>query len=739
MKKTILILIAMSACTFVYGQEKQAASDTVKNVVTLSEMIISANKVEEDKKQIAQQIETISRLQIRKLNTQSTADLLQQTGHVNVQKSQQGGGSIMIRGFEASRVLLVVDGVRMNNLIYRSGHLQNSITVDQNMLDRVEVLFGPSSTVYGSDALGGVVAFYSKNPVFAKTGEKVHTSGGVFTRYGSVNNEKTGHVNFNIGIKKFASLTSFTYSEFGDLMMGKSKNPFYKAGFGERNYYVQRFDGRDSLVANSNKYLQKFSGYKQHDLLQKFSFKQNDKITHTLNFQYSNSNDVPRYDRLTDPKGTGLNSAEWYYGPQLRIMGIYNLNAKNLNGFFNAINTNLSYQNIEESRHSRSFNSSNRNSRIEKVEVYGLNADFQRKKEKSDTRVGIDAQYNTVNSTAFATNINTGVKAPIATRYPDGSNEMYNVALYATNTYQIKEKLFLNDGIRLAYIALNSRFQSKEFFPFPFDAINQKYTALSGNLGLVYLPSDKWKISLMGSTGFRAPNVDDMTKVFESAPGRLVVPNPSLKPEKTYNADLQITKVFGKAVRWENIIYYTFFDDALSSGPTTFNGEDSVLYDDVMSKVFSIQNNQSAYLYGATSNLFVTLFNHFNITGGATYTYGRINTDTTDYPLDHISPLYGRFAVKYFTKKFEAESFVVFNGWKRIKDYNLTGEDNPQYAPAEGMPAWYTINLRLSYSINRNFTIQTGVDNLLDTQYRVFASGINGAGRNIFGTVRVNF
>lgn len=731
--------MAVSACSFLYGQEIQTASDTVKNVVTLSEMIVSANKVEEDKKQIAQQIETISSIQIRKLNTQSTADLLQQTGHVNVQKSQQGGGSIMIRGFEASRVLLVVDGVRMNNLIYRAGHLQNSITVDQNMLDRVEVLFGPSSTVYGSDALGGVVAFYSKNPVFAKEGEKVHTSGGIFTRYGSVNNEKTGHVNFNLGTKKFASLTSFTYSEFDDLLMGKSKNPFYKEGFGERNFYVQRIDGKDSLVTNSNKYLQKFSGYRQHDLLQKFSLKQNDKITHTLNFQYSNSNDVPRYDRLTDPKGTGLNSAEWYYGPQLRIMGIYNLNAKNLNGFFNAINTNLSYQNIEESRHNRSFNSSSRNSRIEKVEVYGLNADFQRKKEKSDIRLGIDAQYNTVNSTAFATNINTGATTPIATRYPDGSNEMYNVALYATNTYQIKEKLFLNDGIRLAYIALNSRFQSKEFFPFPFDAINQKYTALSGNIGLVYLPNDKWKISLMGSTGFRAPNVDDMSKVFDSAPGRLFVPNPSLKPEKTYNADLQITKVFGKAVRWENIVYYTYFDDALSAGVTTFNGEDSVLYDDVMSKVFSIQNNQSAYLYGATSNLYVSLNKHFNITGGATYTYGRINTDTTDYPLDHISPIYGRFAVKYYAKKFEAESFLMFNGWKRIKDYNLAGEDNQQYATPEGMPAWYTINLRLSYSINRYFTIQIGIDNLLDTQYRVFASGINGAGRNIFGTLRINF
>ncbi|NJN34367.1 MAG: TonB-dependent receptor plug domain-containing protein [Saprospiraceae bacterium] len=70
-----------------------------------------------------------------------------------------------MRGFEASRVLLVVDGVRMNNLIYRSGHLQNAITVDQNMLDRVEVLFGTASTVYGSDALGGVVHFFTKKPL----------------------------------------------------------------------------------------------------------------------------------------------------------------------------------------------------------------------------------------------------------------------------------------------------------------------------------------------------------------------------------------------------------------------------------------------------------------------------------------------------------------------------------------------------------------------------------------------
>lgn len=739
MKKYIAILFLNTITITVFAQENELQNDSTKNTITLSEMVISANKVEEDKKQIAQQIETISSLQIKKLNTQSTADLLLQTGHVNVQKSQQGGGSIIMRGFEASRVLMVVDGVRMNNLIYRAGHLQNVITVDQNVLERVELVFGPSSTVYGSDALGGTVLFYTRNPEFSKEENKLNTKVNLLTRYGSVNREKTGHFDFNIGSKKFASLTSFTLSDFEDLMMGKSKNPFYEAGFGERNYYVERIDGKDSLVQNSNKYVQKFSGYSQYDLLQKFSFKQNDKITHNLNFQFSNSSNIPRYDRLTDVKGKGLNSAEWYYGPQLRLLGIYNISAKNLNGFFNAVNANLSYQKIEESRHNRNFNSSNKSSRIEKVDVYGLNLDFQRKKEKNDTRIGIDAQYNTVNSTAYRTNIISNEKSALDTRYPDGGNEMYNIALYATNTYKINDKLYLNDGIRLGFISLNSSFVNKDFFPFPFDNITQNNPAWSGNAGIVYLPDDRWKISLLGSTGFRAPNVDDLSKVFESTPGRIIVPNPDLKPEKTYNADLQITKIFGQVVRWENIFFYTLFRDALVTGKYLLNGEDSIVYDDKPSEVYAVQNKQSAYIYGASSNLHISLKDHWVITGGTTYTYGRINTDSTDYPLDHISPLYGRGAVKFFVNKFSAESFVIFNGWKKIKDFNLGGEDNQQYAPKEGMPAWYTINLKLSFSINRNFTIQAGADNILDTQYRVFASGINAPGRNIYGALRMSF
>src|SRR5688572_9530898 len=162
---------------------------TAKN---MDEVIIYSGKFAERKKNIAQKVEIISARQIAQLNAQNTGDLLINTGNVFVQKSQQGGSSPVIRGFEASRVLLVVDGIRMNNAIYRAGHLQNVITVDQNSLDRVEVLYGPASTLYGSDALGGVVLLRTKAPQFSTTG-KTRLTGSAFTRYSSANEEKTVH------------------------------------------------------------------------------------------------------------------------------------------------------------------------------------------------------------------------------------------------------------------------------------------------------------------------------------------------------------------------------------------------------------------------------------------------------------------------------------------------------------------------------------------------------------------
>jgi hemoglobin/transferrin/lactoferrin receptor protein len=303
----------------------------------------------------------------------------------------------------------------------------------------------------------------------------------------------------------------------------------------------------------------------------------------------------------------------------------------------------------------------------------------------------------------------------------------------------------LNDGVRIGGSFLNSTFVDKTFFPFPFDNATQKNLVGSGNLGIIYTPSS-WKISLMASTGYRAPNIDDMSKVFESAagtattPGTLVVPNPELKPEKTINGDLSVTKFFGDKLRIEGVAFATNLYDAIATMPTTFNGQSQIIYGGYPANVVSSQNVSKAYLYGFNSILRADLTEQFAITASYNYTHGSVkNENGPDTPLDHIPPIFGRVGFQYNTAKFKSELFSNFSGWKYLSQYSSSGEDNLQYATAEGMPSWYTINLRAGFDINKTFTVQAGVDNILDLQYRTFASGINSPGRNIFGTLRVKF
>ena len=295
--KYILLVIVLAF------QLQQVCSQQDSIQKELDEVILLSNKFAEKQKNLAQKIEVVSSREIDFINAQNTGDLLTNTGKVFVQKSQQGGSSPVIRGFEASRLLLVVDGVRMNNAIYRSGHLQNVLTVDQNMLERIEVLFGPASTLYGSDALGGVIHLFTKRP-YLSGNKKLITKHQAFARYSSANAEKTIHYNGSVGGKKIGWLQSFTFSDFGDMKMGKHYPDKYP-DFGRRTHYISRINGIDSIVENPDDRVQKFSGYKQWDITQKIFYKPSDRFSHLVNFQFSNSTNVPRYDRLQDIKKIG--------------------------------------------------------------------------------------------------------------------------------------------------------------------------------------------------------------------------------------------------------------------------------------------------------------------------------------------------------------------------------------------------------------------------------------------------
>ncbi len=768
MKKKFIAAILLFITYSGFAQQKNIIKDTTVKEISLDEVVISASNFAEKKKNIAQKIDVISAKTIAQTNAQNTGDLLINTGKIFVQKSQQGGSSPVLRGFEASRVLLVIDGVRMNNAIYRSGHLQNVITSDQNSLSRVEIMYGPSSTIFGSDALGGIVHLITKSPVLSGD-KKFLTTGSAFTRYSSVNNEKTIHADVSIGGKKLAWFQSYNYSDFGDMKMGSNYLSKYP-NFGKRSTYVGKVNGVDSVLVNPDDRVQKFSGYKQWDIIQKLLFKQNDHISHSLNFQLSNTTDVPRYDRLQDIKnfggsiGTTLRFAEWYYGPQKRIMGAYELNAIKL-GFLDALKANINYQDIEESRQTREYRRYDRfDSQVEKVKVFGITISARKDIGNSELTFGADAQLNDVKSTASRTNLTTGAVSKIATRYPDGKNKMNNFGIFAQHLYKFKnKKLVLNDGIRLQSINLQSNVMDNSFFHLPDTAVKQNSIAVTGNLGVVYTPIKNTTVKASVSSGFRAPNIDDLAKVFESstAAKQVVVPNADIKPEYTYNFDLTINQRIADRVTIELTGFYTLFRNAILKAPFKLNGQDSIIYNGVKSQVLASQNVNKANLYGFTFNLAADIYKGLGFSSTLSYTKGSFKTDasktTSVYekqangtyslvsrnvsskPLDHLPPLMGKTSITYQHKIFNTEVSLLYNGWKRLNQYNADGEDNAQYATADGMPSWMTLNWKGSVQVIKNLQVQLGVDNILDRNYRAFASGFSAGGRNFLIGLRANW
>lgn len=732
MKKAFFVLMFFGS----FPCFSQVQIDSLQSI-KLDEILVNPMRHIQPKRKIAQQIESVSKKEIEFYNMPTSADVLANTGKLSIQKSQQGGGSPVIRGFEASRILLLVDGVRMNNLIYRAGHLQNSITVDKNMLDKVDVLFGPSSTIYGSDALGGAIYLQTKAAqLLSQTGNKKLT-GNVLSYYSSVNEGKSAHVDLNYASQQWASLSSVSFNEFGDLKMGKKRNGSNDF-FGERPFYVETMNGVDQQVANDNKYVQKFSGYKQYDFMQKVVYQPNSNVTHSLNLQYSTTSDIPRYDRLTDLSSNGnLRSAVWKYGPQKRFLSIYKITKDQV--FKNTkMNLNVSYQNVEESRINRNFGSSKLNSRIEKVSVMALSSDFTTKINQGNLTYGVDIYRDGLQSTAFQENILTGAETDLDTRYPDGHNSTLRAEGFVSFSDNFTPEVSYNISARAGYSYLKSEMDTN-FFNLPFTVIEQRNTTYSGAFGIVNNPTKNIKLAFNLASAYRVPNIDDMAKIFESTPGLLIVPNENIKPEKTVTADVSVTLWDGNRFQFENVFYVTKLYDPIRTDVFSFNGQTTIVYEGETSVIYANQNQGKGHIAGYMSVLKAQIFSKLLFEGTFNFTQGSIHNASGKSPLDHVAPMYGKVGLTYQSKIANVECYMMYNGKKDAEDYAPSGEDNLQYAAPNGAPAWQTYNMKGSFSVIKNTTIFTGIENIFDIQYRTFSSGINAPGRNIYFGAKYNF
>ena len=731
----------------------------------LDEVVISSFKKAEKAKRIAEQIAVLSSKDIQKISPQTSADLLAAIPGIKVQKSQFGGGSPVIRGMESNRVLLVVDGVRMNNAIYRKGHLQSSITIAPNLLDKTEVVFGPSSVIYGSDALGGVIHYYTKTP---KLSEKEQVNSQLFSRFSSVNQEITTNVSAELRFKNWASFTSISYSDFGDLRAGRNRNHTF-SDWGKVFYYSENVNGNyaENPTLNSDPNLLRNTGFNQTDVLQKFFIPLSKNTDLKVNLQYSTSSDIPRFDRLTELKDitdfSSLKFAEWYYGPQNRLLISSQLFINPNKNWIESGAITAAYQNIQESRIQRKFGELERSYREETVAIFSLNGDFSVSLTTDNTRIlsyGFEFAYNDVGSNSYGKTLTTvdgringfSNDFRVQSRYPDGGSNYLSSAAYLGYRQDVSSKTTLNSGIRFTNTNLSAKWIDETFLDLPTATTNANNSAVTATLGYIYKPNRNWQINGVLSSGFRSPNIDDVGRVREKA-GNITIPNFDVQPEFAYSSEISIQKFFNKKrFRLGANIYYTLLDNYIQRD-FVYTADGSILqveFDREFGNAVNNQNKGNAYIFGYTLNYLGKISKTINTSGFITYTKGR--TYDTEEPMSSIPPLFGQFQVNYQKDKIAIGAEFRFNSKKDIEDFNFTeGIDNHELTPIVdanvsndedkfyGTPSWMTFGLNGSYDVSKNFSVQARLDNIFDEHYIEFASGVSSPGRNLSVSFMANF
>jgi len=702
----------------------------ITDASSLDEVVLSVSKFGQKKRDIPQQIVSVTSDDVLFRNPQTAADLLQSSGQVYVQKSQLGGGSPLIRGFSTNRLLIAVDGVRFNTAIFRGGNVQNIISIDPFAVARTEVILGPGSVVYGSDAVGGVMNFYTKKPVFSfKQGTTF--SGNTTLRYATANKEKTGHFDFNIGAKKWAFLTSVTYSDFDNLRMGSHGPDDYL-----RTQYVETLNGVDTVVQNQNPKIQRPTAYSQINTMQKVRYMPNNNWNFDLGLFYTTTTDYPRYDRLIRTSNDALRSAVWDYGPQQWFSGNLQIqNTPQTNTFFDKSAFTLSFQHFTESRSDRDFGAPFLYKTQEKVAAYTTAWDFEKKIKKAKLNYGVEYIFNKVGSRGLKTDILSGTSQQDVSRYPDGSS-WQSLAGYMSTQFALAENISFLGGLRYSHIIVAAQFDTS-LFALPFTEATINTGALTGTAGVTWNPNQTLGWRLNFGTAFRAPNIDDIGKVFDSEPGSVVVPNPDLKPEYAYNGDLGVSLNFENKIKLDFAGFYTILEDALIRRDFSLDGESQIVYQGELSTIQAIQNASRAQVYGFEAGLefafskAVKLSSQYNITKGFAQ-----DQQGTKQALRHAAPAYGNTHIVYKKEKLTLDVFAVYNGQFDFEDLAPSQQNNAfLYAADQNgnpyAPKWYTLNFSGQYKFSKAFQLTATLENITDQRYRPYSSGLSAPGRNL--------
>ena len=638
----------------------------------LNEVIFTGKKL---KSNVFNTAESISILHSKSLSLNSqrnTPELLNEAPGVFLQKTNHGGGSAFLRGLTGNQVLYLIDGIRINNAITRYGPNQYLNTIDRFSLERIEIVRGSGSVLFGSDAIGGVINMLSINP---DVNQQKALSGKISTRIGSNHLEES--LNGRISYKNKESwLTSgITTRSFGDLIGGKNTKLQHPSGYDEFCY-----DIKTNIQMNKR---------------------------HTIQglLQYVHQKDVPVYHKYI-LENFALNKMD----PQKRSLAYVGYTYTPEKGFIQNIKFTPNFQQVAESRWSKKNNSNLTTIENDTVEIFGVLTELNTLINVGDWKWsgshGFDLYHDKVNSNRIQMYDNS---TPIFKRglYPDDATQISYA--FFTNQHIEKNKFQVTLGNRIQFLSLQIPIDNGQI-------INIQPKAWVGNLYVAQAILPKLKLIYGLNTGFRAPNIDDLGSL-GIVDFRYEIPNYELRPEKS--AQIQIGyKWNGPKFNWETYTYYNRLKDIVvrnKKGNETIDGY----------PVYIKENAENGYIMGLETNFQYILGRSLQLTGSLTYTYGQ-NTSKKE-PIRRIPPLFGYVNIQYQKEKYWAKLFFQLAG----KQQRLAaGDISDNRIGRLGTPGWSVINISNGFNFKKmdiNLTLQ----NVLDKDYKFHGSGINGVGRSL--------
>jgi hemoglobin/transferrin/lactoferrin receptor protein len=649
---------------------------------------ITAQRNEQLSFDVSQSVTTLTTDELIKKSSRSTPEALMNESGIWVHKTNHGGGSPIIRGLVGNQVLVLVDGIRLNNATYRYGPNQYLSTIDPGLIERIDAIRGSGSVLYGSDALGGVVQVLSKTPSFSH--EQLSISGNAMVKWMSAGMEQSARGEVDVAGKKIAFKGGFSARNFGDILAGKGLGMLVPTGYNE-------LSGDAKLLVRTG-----LSGIM------------------TAAFQQLTQHDVPRYDQVAQG-GYSLYDFE----PQTRQLSYLRWETFSKKLWLRSFRITTSYSRSVEGINSQKNNSQDYMTQRDEVNTTGIIAEIISKpRPQWDIQSGVEYYFDKVLSTASTTNLISNEETVQRGSYADGSTAS-NVALFTNHQYEVNKFQF-SAGARFNAVTVSVN-----------DAVfgDQKITpnAVVGNLGMMMKVTNSLRAFITSNTGFRAPNVDDMSKFGTVESGVFEIPSAGLSPEKSLSVETGF-KFRRRKFSGTLALYQTHLSDLIDRVPATYQGGD--VYEG--RKVYQKQNAGEARLRGVEAEADYELIKSLSVFGNITYTYGE--NITKQEPMRRIPPLFGRIGLRYQ----HTSGLFIKAEWAVAGEQNrLAAGDKSDVRIAvrleDGvMPSWNILNFYVGYSY-KSFTLNVIGQNLFNQAYRVYASGIDGYGRSIGASLNFKF